>query len=275
MTGQRAGSGPGLDKIVYGVGLLAGGANVIMQLARPGVGYGVVESRVESGRLFDHPLKRTRTTLTYLSVSTMGNEAEKQAYREAVNAAHRQVRSTAACPVKYNAMDPHLQLWVAACLYRGIQDVHAALGGELAPEVADLVYREAHALGTTLQVRASMWPTDRTAFQKYWAAEMAQVSIDDTVREHLRHVVHLTYLPRVLSVVLGPFNAFVTTGFLPQEFRDEMRLTWNARRQKRFDRMMRTIGAVVRHQPKVLREFPFNYCLWDVRRRIRTGRPLI
>ena len=32
-----------------GVGLLAGPANVIMQLARPGVGYGVMESRVESG----------------------------------------------------------------------------------------------------------------------------------------------------------------------------------------------------------------------------------
>ena len=35
---------------LVGAALLAGPANVIMQLARPGVGYGVVESRVESGR---------------------------------------------------------------------------------------------------------------------------------------------------------------------------------------------------------------------------------
>jgi len=43
---------------MLGVGLLAGAANVIMQLARPGVGYGVLESRVESGRIDRHPIKR-------------------------------------------------------------------------------------------------------------------------------------------------------------------------------------------------------------------------
>ncbi|EUA37635.1 hypothetical protein I549_1037 [Mycobacterium avium subsp. avium 2285 (R)] len=41
-----------------GVALLAGPANVIMQLANPGVGYGVMESRVESGRVDLHPIKR-------------------------------------------------------------------------------------------------------------------------------------------------------------------------------------------------------------------------
>lgn len=33
----------------------AGAANVIMQLSRPGVGHGVVESTVESGNLMKHP----------------------------------------------------------------------------------------------------------------------------------------------------------------------------------------------------------------------------
>ena len=53
-----------------GVALLAGPANVIMQLARPGVGYGVKESRVESGRVDRHPIKRARTTFTYLAVAS-------------------------------------------------------------------------------------------------------------------------------------------------------------------------------------------------------------
>jgi uncharacterized protein (DUF2236 family) len=39
----------GIDEGLMGVALLAGPANVIMQLARPGVGYGVLESRIESG----------------------------------------------------------------------------------------------------------------------------------------------------------------------------------------------------------------------------------
>ncbi|SHN43388.1 oxygenase MpaB family protein [Cryptosporangium aurantiacum] len=264
-----------LRRIVHGAGLLAAGANVIMQLARPGVGYGVVESRVESGRLFDHPVKRARTTLSYLAVAMLGDDETKKAYREAVNVAHRQVHSTPESPVKYSAMDPKLQLWVAACLYRGFEDVYAALGGVLTPEEAAEIYRCSHALGTTLQVRESMWPADRAAFQEYWDAEMAEVHIDDTVREHLLHVVRLTYRPRLVSSVFGPLNTFVTTGFLPPVFRDEMKLPWDERRQRRFDRLLRTVGALSRRQPEALRIFPFNFLLWDVKRRIRRGVPLV
>ncbi|MFY9766822.1 MAG: oxygenase MpaB family protein, partial [Mycobacterium sp.] len=45
---------------LMGMALLLGPANVIMQLARPGVGYGVLESRVESGRIDLHPIKRAQ-----------------------------------------------------------------------------------------------------------------------------------------------------------------------------------------------------------------------
>lgn len=113
----------GLDDTMDGLGLAAGAANIIMQLSWPQVGYGVFESRVESGRLFDHPLKRTRTTLTYLAVAARGTDDEKRLFRDGVNKAHAQVRSTAASPVKYNAFDHELQLWVAACIYRGFEDV--------------------------------------------------------------------------------------------------------------------------------------------------------
>ena len=43
-------------------------ANVIMQLSLPGVGYGVLESPVDSGNVYKHPFKRARTTGTYLAV---------------------------------------------------------------------------------------------------------------------------------------------------------------------------------------------------------------
>ena len=88
-------SGDGL----MGVALLAGPANVIMQLARPGVGYGVLESRVESGRIDLHPIKRARTTFTYLAVATQGTAEQQAAYRRAVNGAHAQVYSTDESPV--------------------------------------------------------------------------------------------------------------------------------------------------------------------------------
>lgn len=50
--------GPSIDDGLMGIGPLLGPADVIMQLARPGVGYGVMESRVESGRVDRHQIKR-------------------------------------------------------------------------------------------------------------------------------------------------------------------------------------------------------------------------
>lgn len=154
------------DDLMLGAGLLAGPANVIMQLGHPAVGYGVYESRVENGRLFDHPVKRTRTTLTYLAVATMGTDEERKAYRRAVSKQHAQVRSTESSPVKYNALDPALQLWVAACLYRGVEDIYRVFAGGLDPDVAEEAYQACSRLGTTLQVREEMWPADRAAFEK-------------------------------------------------------------------------------------------------------------
>src|SRR5271156_4844201 len=127
----RRGRARGIDEGLMGVALLAGPANVVMQLARPGVGYGVMESRVESGRVDRHPIKRARTTFTYLAVAARGTEAQKAAFRRAVNRAHAQVYSMPESPVAYNAFDPNLQLWVAACLYKGAVDVRRMFIGEM------------------------------------------------------------------------------------------------------------------------------------------------
>ena len=97
-----------------------------MQLALAPVGYGVLESKVDSGQVTRHPLKRFRTTFTYIAVALLGDETERRRYRAAVNGAHRLVRSDARSPVRYNAFDRDLQLWVAACLYYGtVGPLHA------------------------------------------------------------------------------------------------------------------------------------------------------
>ena len=106
--------------------MLMPASNVIMQLSAPGVGYGVLESPVDSGNVYKHPFKRARTTGTYLAVATIGTDADRRLIRAAVDTAHRQVHSTAR-PVSYRAMDPKLRLWVAACLYRYYVDAHEFL----------------------------------------------------------------------------------------------------------------------------------------------------
>src|SRR6185436_3204691 len=131
-------------------------ANVIMQLSSPGVGYGVLESPVDSGNVYKRPFKRARTTGTYLAAATLGTESDRALIRREVNRVHALVRSTGSSPVSYNAFDPRLQLWVAACLYRYYVDQHEFLYGPLDDASADAVYQDAKKLGTTLQVRDDM-----------------------------------------------------------------------------------------------------------------------
>lgn len=264
---------------VPGIALLAGPANVIMQLGHPAVGYGVKESRVESGRIDRHPIKRARTTFTYLAVATRGSPEQQKAYRNAVTQAHAQVVSTEASPVKYKALDPELQLWVAACLYKGGVDVRRTFVGEMDDETADQHYRDSMVLGTMLQVRPEMWPADRQAFDNYWEAQLEKIHIDDTIREFLYPIavarLNGLQLPAPLQNINEALAKLITTGFLPQRFRDEMKLDWSNTKQREFDALMTAIKVGNNLAPPFVRNFPFNMLLHDVNWRMRTGRPLV
>lgn len=254
--------------------LLMPAANVIMQLSLPGVGYGVQESRVDSGNVYKHPLKRARTTGTYLAVAAIGSENDRALYRAAVDTAHRQVRSTPESPVRYNAFDPELQLWVAACLYRYFVDQHEILHGPLDDAAADAIYADAKKLGTTLQVRDEMWPKDRAAFDEYWKRSLHELHIDPPVREHLRGVASMVFLPWPLRLA-GPLNLFATTGFLPAEFRQLMQLDWSTSQQRRFEWLLsglRVADRLIPHQAWVL---GYRAYLWDMRFRARNGMPVV
>jgi len=270
--------GTGLEPRDYveGIGaVLAGTANVIMQLSWPAVGYGVMESTVESGRIFDHPFKRSRTTLTYLAVALMGDDEDRAAYRRAVNSAHAHVHSTPESKVAYNAFDPQLQLWVAACLSYGARGVLTTMRGPLDAETEADVYRLTSRFGTTLQVTDELWPADLAAFGAYWADGLGKIDVDDTTRDYLLALLDSRPFPWFVRLPLGRFLRFTNTGFLPPEFREQLRLSWSPGQERRFRRLMRALGRLTGVLPRSLRIFPFNAYLWDLRRRVRRGRRLV
>jgi uncharacterized protein (DUF2236 family) len=204
----------------------------------------------------------------------LGSADEQARYRDAVNGSHRLVRSDENSPVNYNAFDRDLQLWVAACLYYGAVDIIEKLHGPMPESQADAFYEFGARFGTTLQFTPDMWPADRAAFARYWDETVASLSIDEPVREYLRALTTREHLPRVLRGSRR-FNTWITTGFLPPKFRAEMRLTWTDADQARFETVLRRIGAVQRRLPRIVRRFPFNWFLWDLRLRIRFNRRLV
>jgi uncharacterized protein (DUF2236 family) len=250
-------------------------ANVIMQLAVPAVGHGVVESPVDSGNVYRHPFKRARTTGTYLAAATLGTDADRALIRAEVDRVHALVRSDASSSVPYDAFDPKLQLWVAACLYRYYVDMHESLYGPLDDDAADAVYRDASKLGTTLQVREAMWPADRVAFDEFWKRSLDRLNIDPPVREHLHGIAEMAFLPAPLRLLAGPFNLFATTGFLPVEFREHMLLSWTAAQQRRFEWLLTGLRMADRVIPRELWVFGYRLYLWDMRSRARRGRRVV
>ncbi|WP_442790884.1 oxygenase MpaB family protein [Nocardia sp. NBC_01327] len=250
-------------------------ANVAMQMTRPGVGHGVAESRVESGALMVHPWKRLRTTASYLAVAILGTPQERVAFREAVNVAHRQVKSEPGAAVKYNAFDRNLQLWVAACLYVGFEDSYQLLNGRMSPEQAEDFYRTSAPLGTTLQVTEEMWPATRAEFGEYWNLAVEQSVVDEKVRAYVEDLLHLRMIHWYLRLLFGGLLRFLTAGFLAPHFRDMMGVEWTATDQRRFENLFLFVGFVNRFIPRFIRTAGTRSMMADVRHRLRKHKALI
>ena len=251
-----------------------GPANVVMQLALPAVGYGVMESPVDAGNVFKHPVRRARTTTTYLAVAMLGTDHEKAAYRRAVGESHRHVRSTESSPLSYNAFDRDLQLWVAACLYRLFEDTWGLCTGQPGLRLPDNIYRDCATLGTTLQVREDQWPETRSAFEDYWQDAITKLRIDPPVRHYFEKLLGREHFGIAGRVGLER-HRFYTTGFLHEPIRSMMGLPWSPENQREFEDAMARTGEKVLRRPARLRRPVHELAMADLRRRLRKGMPLV
>ncbi|KHL11782.1 UNVERIFIED_CONTAM: hypothetical protein LK11_40170 [Mumia flava] len=254
--------------------LLAGTSNVIMQLSARPIGHGVKDSPVDEGNLFLNPARRRRTTLGYIAVAMLGGAEERAAYRRATNRSHAQVRSPEGAEVTYNAFDPALQLWVAACLYKGAEHAYERVHGPLTGAFAERFYREGMVFGTTLQLPHAMWPATRQEFETYWQTSLDGLEMDEPTRAYLMRVVRLEYLGRTVSPRLLRWRERLVTGYLEPRFRELMRFDWSDEDEDRFARFNRRMARFTRVSPRWVRELPFRRSLHDVRRRLEAGTPL-
>ncbi|WP_182376228.1 oxygenase MpaB family protein [Nocardioides sp. WS12] len=260
-----------LDGVVV---FTSGTANVVLQLSWPEVGYGVVESRVESGQVTRHPLKRFRTTIGYIGVALLGNHELRLAYRQAINGQHRQVRSTPDSPVKYNAFNRELQLWVASCIHYGLVDAITRMHGPPTRHEEVVLLRASARLGTTLQVPADMWHRTPEEFWAYWEEGLERAEIDERVGDYLRGLLRADLLPAPFGRIAAMLE-WLNTGFLPEPIRKQLDLTWTDRDERHHAKLMHILGALSRPLPHTLRSFPTNAMMWDLELRRRLGRPMV
>ncbi|MEE4023921.1 oxygenase MpaB family protein [Gordonia sp. PKS22-38] len=263
--------------LVTGLGPSIAGANVIMQLAHPKVGYGVVESRVESGSAMKHPIKRSRTTGTFLAVALFGTDEDKKFVNEELQRIHALVYSTEQSPVTYSGNDSRLQLWVAVCLTKYFIDQYELLYGPLSPAEKERVVADSRWLGTTLNVAPEQWPASYEAMQEYWDAQVPGMSIDPPVRDMLQQLSDLSFLEQRIGTAgalvhryLGRQSKYLIKAGLPPEFRDMMHWQWSARDDRRLDRALDLARKLDPATGRLMRAIMSVYIV-DLRLRRRLG----
>ncbi|WP_019201334.1 oxygenase MpaB family protein [Tsukamurella sp. 1534] len=265
-----------LTDLVTLAGMSNNAANVVMQLANPGVGHGVEESRVASGRTTDRPLKRARTTTQYLAVALYGTERDRSVYRRAIAEVHSHVHSTEESPVRYSGNARKLQLWVAACLFRYYVDQYEFVYGKLDEPTLDRLTASATTLATGVNLSAEEWPQTWSAFTEYWERGLQDVRIAGAVRDYCDDLATLRFVNEpwgpigvVLSSILGrPFH-FFTRGTIHPAFRDAMGWSWTATDQRLFEAAMRLVRVADAFFPGSLL---YRGHLVDLRARVALGR---
>lgn len=246
--------------------LLGAGSTVMYQLAMKPVGLGVAEHSTTLTR----PVDRLRTTLSYVYVMVLGEEAERREVARLVNRMHVSVRS----PGRYSAYDKDLQLWVAATLARNGETLYERVFGPMDPDSRERVYRDSWILGTALQVDESMWPPTRAEFDDYWQESLTRFEPDPQVQCYVKALLAADNSPAWLRLSL-PLQSLMALGNLDPRTREILALPWSERDQRHYDRFWSAFVPAYRATPRVVRQAQARLVLADLRRRLRHGRHVI
>lgn len=264
---RRSGDGPVDLRTVAAevLPLVGGGRALLLQVALPPVGRGVVEHSDFAERVMD----RLHATMTFMCAAVFATPEEFAVVRRRVNRAHAPVRAEASAGAPaYNAYDPQLQLWVAATLYRTMVELHETVFGPLSADEHERVYQEYTRLGANLQVPPSSWPPSRPAFEEYWSTMLGRLSVDDSVRALAGQILYPRNVPWWMRLLL-PDARLVTAGLLPDSVREAYRLPWDAERRDRYERWMRRLTRWYPRIPARLRHATRDAYLRRVRRLVR------
>ncbi|BDZ46668.1 hypothetical protein GCM10025866_25770 [Naasia aerilata] len=187
-----------------------------------------------------------------------GTEEEIRRVARSVGVAHRGVQGDE--PVRYDARDPELQLWVAATLYDTTVQVWEAVHGPLPEATADAVYRESARIGTALGMPLASWPTDRAAFREYWEQRVARLEVTPPARAVAVSLLRPRTGPMWLRGLM-PLARVVTAGLLPEAVRRGYGVRWDDRLGRQFARRFGLLLAVYRILPRTIRRAPSRLLL--------------
>jgi uncharacterized protein (DUF2236 family) len=250
-----------------GIILGAGAAAILLQVAEAGVGHGVNQHSNFAYRVQD----RLRTTMTFVYCMSYGTPAEKKTITDMITRVHQSVNGTLEegrdKGKKYTALDPELQMWVAATLYATGVQTYEKIFGTIEDEVLqEKIYREYSVLACSLQVPPEMWPPSRQAFWEYWDHKIATIEVTQHAKEVAADLLYLRRAPPYLRMFM-PAVRVATAELLPERMNREFGITERPRMYKLLEFMGK---AMYRPLPLKIRSYPARMYMKDMRKRLAT-----
>lgn len=241
-------------------------AAVLLQIAHAAVGKGVSAHSSFTYRR----IERARRSIVYIYAMTFGTPEEKRIITDATHRAHSVVKGK-----DYDANDVDAQLWVAATMYWSMIESYEMVFGKLDEERADRVYQEFSVMATALRVPPQKWPKDREEFKVYWDDMIANLEVTDEAKAIAQDLFEQKGLPYgwtwLYATIKGPFTSVLTIEMLPERIRNEFGIPSTTYTRQAFKIITATNALVIPYLPTSVREFPKNYYMADMRKRIAAG----
>jgi uncharacterized protein (DUF2236 family) len=219
--------------------VLGGLAAILLQVGDPIVARGVAQS----SSFARDPLGRLRRTLGYVYAVQLGEPDQHAKAARRVDSAHARV---------VGARDVAPQLWVTATLSHTAVQVHALIHGPVDGDLADELHAAGAELGMALQLPAEAWPVDRAAFDHYWEATVAELSVTPEAREVARELLAARAAPWWLRLAMPAAREF-TALLLPPALREAYGIPWHPRRARAVLAVVRVLARIT---PRRVRELP-------------------
>jgi uncharacterized protein (DUF2236 family) len=246
--------------------LAASGYALLLQVAHPTVGAGVMEH----SNFREDPWGRLLRTLDYVNGSIYGGPVMAAEIGARVRAMHKGIKGVRPDGERYHALEPGAYAWVHATLASSLVDGHTVFGTPMPQAEVDGFWAEWRRLGRLIGVRESdlpdTWEGFRTYFDRVVDTELKDNPTVHMVLDTLARPAPPPLMPRrawrVLRRPIAAVQRVQTVGMLPPRLRAALNLEWSAA----DERLFRATAALSRAgRPFVrgpVREFGPVYLRW-------------
>jgi uncharacterized protein (DUF2236 family) len=246
--------------------MFGAGRALMLQIAHEAVAQGVEEHSDFKG----NPFKRLLGTLEAMYAVVFGSEELAQGVGRRISWIH-----TFVVGPTYSANDPANLMWVHATLADTALRCYTELVGPLSPADEATYYEEMTKVAETFGVPRAQQPATVEDFHRYVDDTVATMDVTPIGKDLATFILDPT-LPLGLHVPLKPLLAvqrLFTLGSLPASIRDQLGVTWDAKRQARYDRAQRWVRFWFRISPRPVRtagpRLNGLFLLWLARRHVR------